>query len=273
MAAFYIRRQNELYHHGIQGQKWGVRRYQNEDGTLTAEGRKRYGIEGLDSSKKDYNSRTAVKAYRKEFRARRRKVNDAGNEIEEEYRNDIENKLISDATKNKAFVRDWKNTVRDFYNEGLKTQDYNAVDKIEEKNIKKLSEKYPQYKELIRAQSIGEHILVPGDHGWGVKWTVEDSKKSFDKFMKSKNPIRDMLNNDYYHELTAKESKKVDNITDVAHKELDKYFMSKYGSEVISESNNKNQIQTKAIIAGTFMVPVLLAGGIGALIYNDLKNK
>ena len=31
-----------LAHHGIKGQKWGVRRYQNEDGTLTAEGKKRY---------------------------------------------------------------------------------------------------------------------------------------------------------------------------------------------------------------------------------------
>ena len=30
-----------LYHHGIKGQKWGVRRYQNEDGTLTKEGRAR----------------------------------------------------------------------------------------------------------------------------------------------------------------------------------------------------------------------------------------
>ena len=31
----------ELYHHGIKGQRWGVRRYQNEDGTLTDAGRKR----------------------------------------------------------------------------------------------------------------------------------------------------------------------------------------------------------------------------------------
>lgn len=29
-------------HHGIKGQKWGVRRFQNEDGTLTAEGKARY---------------------------------------------------------------------------------------------------------------------------------------------------------------------------------------------------------------------------------------
>lgn len=33
---------NELYHHGILGQKWGVRRYQNEDGSLTEAGKSRY---------------------------------------------------------------------------------------------------------------------------------------------------------------------------------------------------------------------------------------
>ena len=33
---------DELRHHGIKGQKWGVRKYQNKDGSLTVEGKKRY---------------------------------------------------------------------------------------------------------------------------------------------------------------------------------------------------------------------------------------
>ena len=42
----YQKREEEgtvLIHHGIKGQKWGIRRFQNEDGTLTEEGKRRYG--------------------------------------------------------------------------------------------------------------------------------------------------------------------------------------------------------------------------------------
>lgn len=34
---------NDLVHHGIKGQRWGIRRFQNEDGSLTKEGKERYG--------------------------------------------------------------------------------------------------------------------------------------------------------------------------------------------------------------------------------------
>lgn len=46
----------ELYHHGIKGQKWGVRRFQNKDGTRTAAGKQRYSdkyIKTIKGSKVD----------------------------------------------------------------------------------------------------------------------------------------------------------------------------------------------------------------------------
>lgn len=42
---------NALQHYGIKGQKWGVRRYQNADGSLTSDGKKRYGGGDGSSSK------------------------------------------------------------------------------------------------------------------------------------------------------------------------------------------------------------------------------
>jgi hypothetical protein len=35
-------REDELYHHGVKGQRWGIRRYQNPDGSLTPAGKQRY---------------------------------------------------------------------------------------------------------------------------------------------------------------------------------------------------------------------------------------
>lgn len=47
-----------LQHHGILGQKWGVRRYQNKDGSLTPAGRKRIGLDRYDD---EHNSDFVVK--------------------------------------------------------------------------------------------------------------------------------------------------------------------------------------------------------------------
>ena len=42
MSEYFLTSNGELYHWGIKGQKWGVRRYQNKDGSLTKAGKKRY---------------------------------------------------------------------------------------------------------------------------------------------------------------------------------------------------------------------------------------
>lgn len=54
---------SELKHHGILGQKWGIRRFQNPDGTLTPAGRERYGYSRITSSQKENILKSLIKRY------------------------------------------------------------------------------------------------------------------------------------------------------------------------------------------------------------------
>lgn len=65
-----------LTHHGIKGQKWGVRRFQNSDGTRTNAGKKRYSkfdrqrnqiTDIVDSSKNKTDNKLARLSEKKEY--------------------------------------------------------------------------------------------------------------------------------------------------------------------------------------------------------------
>lgn len=76
---------NELQHWGIKGQKWGRRRYQNPDGSLTAEGKKRYNAEVAKLKEEEAKIKAAEKvaATKKKTQAKIDKLDAKKAELEE----------------------------------------------------------------------------------------------------------------------------------------------------------------------------------------------
>lgn len=72
----------EIYHHGIKGMKWGVRRYQNKDGSLTPAGKKRYDRDIRENNAKKKDNRINIegpdaKRWAKEDTSRAKRVVDS----------------------------------------------------------------------------------------------------------------------------------------------------------------------------------------------------
>lgn len=89
----YMSSYDELYHYGIKGMRWGVRRFQNEDGTLTAQGRQRYKDYRSDQSTRRSLTRH-VAADKKNLKAR----GEAMNEVTKNY-NDAQEQMRKASSK------------------------------------------------------------------------------------------------------------------------------------------------------------------------------
>jgi hypothetical protein len=131
---------DELYHHGIKGQKWGIRRYQNPDGTYTEAGLKRLHKKDVRWAKRNYN-----KLYKKTYRKSKREFN-------RYLRKDL-NKRLSREAKGGIRSRRYMNA----YNKKLA--------EIMNKNAADLRSPYTNQavKFIAKRGELGVHLALAGD--------------------------------------------------------------------------------------------------------------
>lgn len=114
---------NYLTHHGIKGQKWGLRRYQTRDGKLTAAGKKRYNkdVEALKKEKADLDNKLKTINAEKKAQA---KVEKLAKEVEEKRKAVSENstkpKLEKKSDKPKTNETPAKKSIKDMSDDELR---------------------------------------------------------------------------------------------------------------------------------------------------------
>lgn len=102
--------ENELYHWGVKGMHWGVRRYQNPDGTLTSKGRKKYlknnNLSYLTKSGKELQS--IVRNTASKNTDILRKYDEENAKLKSLKTNDHARKLVNDMDKKYSMYKDAK---------------------------------------------------------------------------------------------------------------------------------------------------------------------
>lgn len=152
---------SELYHHGILGMKWGVRRYRNKDGTLTEAGKKRY------YSGDYYLSDKGRKEF---FEGNSSRMTEAGKTVLNAHGRDSEiGKAIRQTEFTRKYAENWANAwnkMADRMNKG-KLDEFNKEWDSKHGNEPVTREYYEEYGKIFRKEyedvllsEFGEHPVI-----------------------------------------------------------------------------------------------------------------
>ena len=178
MNAYRLPYPNELYHYGIVGQKWGIRRFQNSDGSLTPAGRARYGEDGKGESKYEAAMRKAeakqLKAYEKYTRTAKKLDTKA---------NKFDRKAAANQKKSLALAGKFgkKKKSEKLAVEAVKLQSKSA--KLNKKRIKSEKRGEKAYKRLMELQRASDNFYsLSESKQHEIQLGYEQTKKLITKY-------------------------------------------------------------------------------------------
>lgn len=220
-----------LSHSGVKGQKWGIRRYQNADGSLTPEGRIHYGVGELN-----YNSRFngTAKEAKKAFKAEKNKLY---KKLGSTNYSD-ENKVGLEASL--KYERDYNKKHKDIRNKILKSTGFD-IDKDENQDL--------NYDLEALEMLVDEHNKNSKD-----KLGVKDVDYYFNK---ESNP------DDWDVEWEKQQNEIISKNYDSAKKYVDGYLSSKYGQETINSIKRDTKLKGEAIALATIGTGLLITSVVG----------
>ena len=177
-----------LIHYGVPGQKWGVRRFQNEDGSLTPEGREHYGYGSERDRSKLYKQASKLSKY---------EYSSKPNGQFKVYKKMAKNRAIQDALKDKTLVEKYnkaQNTKRKYYEPDFDT----TLSEMQRKSKKDWSKATDE-----EWEAFGEKVSKKVDKEW-EKFRELDKKdpstKAWNDYFEERNKIAMKIAGDHAYD-------------------------------------------------------------------------